>query len=159
MCKHTFSFTFFFFNDTATTEIYTLSLHDAFPIFAAVDESARLLFEKFCSPSTFSSAARSITEYFPSLTSFITSKSEMPLPTSWLVPKMACTEFITVPYSKLITATRFFGPCGCGAAAGAEAGAGCCARHAELKSKTAQTAMRRRDMVWDSFMGISVAGP
>src|SRR3712207_6924547 len=26
--------TFFFFNDTATTEIYTLSLHDALPIFA-----------------------------------------------------------------------------------------------------------------------------
>ena len=24
--------TFFFFNDTATTEIYTLSLHDALPI-------------------------------------------------------------------------------------------------------------------------------
>jgi len=52
----------------------------------------RLLFEKFCSPSTFSSAARSITEYFPSLTSFMTSKSEMPLPTSWFVPKMACTN-------------------------------------------------------------------
>src|SRR2546430_8186731 len=35
MCIHTsltpFSF-FFFFNDTATTEIYTLSLHDALPI-------------------------------------------------------------------------------------------------------------------------------
>src|SRR5215471_15934546 len=28
-------FSFFFFNDTATTEIYTLSLHDALPIFAA----------------------------------------------------------------------------------------------------------------------------
>src|SRR2546427_5070240 len=28
-----FSFFFFFFNDTATTEIYTLSLHDALPIF------------------------------------------------------------------------------------------------------------------------------
>src|SRR2546426_12577034 len=28
-------FVFFFFNDTATTEIYTLSLHDALPIFAA----------------------------------------------------------------------------------------------------------------------------
>src|SRR5258708_17271221 len=28
---HTF-FSFFFFNDTATTEIYTLSLHDALPI-------------------------------------------------------------------------------------------------------------------------------
>src|SRR3712207_7510662 len=27
--------TFFFFNDTATTEIYTLSLHDALPISAA----------------------------------------------------------------------------------------------------------------------------
>src|SRR6266480_7410676 len=26
---------FFFFNDTATTEIYTLSLHDALPIFCA----------------------------------------------------------------------------------------------------------------------------
>src|SRR6201999_4621015 len=28
----TSSFRFFFFNDTATTEIYTLSLHDALPI-------------------------------------------------------------------------------------------------------------------------------
>ena len=27
-----FFFGFFFFNDTATTEIYTLSLHDALPI-------------------------------------------------------------------------------------------------------------------------------
>src|SRR2546428_5022758 len=30
LCPHAFSF--FFFNDTATTEIYTLSLHDALPI-------------------------------------------------------------------------------------------------------------------------------
>src|SRR5687768_18002449 len=29
---HYFLFFFFFFNDTATTEIYTLSLHDALPI-------------------------------------------------------------------------------------------------------------------------------
>src|SRR2546430_6443297 len=28
-------FLFFFFNDTATTEIYTLSLHDALPIYEA----------------------------------------------------------------------------------------------------------------------------
>src|SRR2546422_3716329 len=28
-----FIFIFFFFNDTATTEIYTLSLHDALPIY------------------------------------------------------------------------------------------------------------------------------
>src|SRR5256885_8639490 len=31
-----FSSAFFFFNDTATTEIYTLSLHDALPISALV---------------------------------------------------------------------------------------------------------------------------
>src|SRR3712207_7068512 len=30
---------FFFFNDTATTEIYTLSLHDALPIFVDADFS------------------------------------------------------------------------------------------------------------------------
>src|SRR5205807_9288047 len=30
------SFSLFFFNDTATTEIYTLSLHDALPIFGIV---------------------------------------------------------------------------------------------------------------------------
>src|SRR3712207_8078351 len=29
---------FFFFNDTATTEIYTLSLHDALPIFLSLGE-------------------------------------------------------------------------------------------------------------------------
>src|SRR5256885_17061555 len=29
---------FFFFNDTATTEIYTLSLHDALPIFKEIFE-------------------------------------------------------------------------------------------------------------------------
>src|SRR5256885_7814927 len=33
MQQQTSSFIFFFFNDTATTEIYTLSLHDALPIF------------------------------------------------------------------------------------------------------------------------------
>src|SRR5256885_16672526 len=29
---------FFFFNDTATTEIYTLSLHDALPIWLSAEE-------------------------------------------------------------------------------------------------------------------------
>src|SRR3989442_12630691 len=32
MLFHFLHFLFFFFNDTATTEIYTLSLHDALPI-------------------------------------------------------------------------------------------------------------------------------
>src|SRR3712207_7992513 len=35
-------FCFFFFNDTATTEIYTLSLHDALPIYGAVAEPVEL---------------------------------------------------------------------------------------------------------------------
>src|SRR3989442_10276026 len=34
MLLHSLFFFFFFFNDTATTEIYTLSLHDALPIFS-----------------------------------------------------------------------------------------------------------------------------
>src|SRR3712207_8275907 len=44
-------FEFFFFNDTATTEIYTLSLHDALPILVEVpqlqvaQEVARLVAE------------------------------------------------------------------------------------------------------------------
>src|SRR5258705_10444935 len=33
---------FFFFNDTATTEIYTLSLHDALPILAAPRIAVRI---------------------------------------------------------------------------------------------------------------------
>src|SRR5690348_17674284 len=32
---------FFFFNDTATTEIYTLSLHDALPISESLQPAAR----------------------------------------------------------------------------------------------------------------------
>src|SRR6266513_4852489 len=34
-------FVFFFFNDTATTEIYTLSLHDALPISSSRPERPR----------------------------------------------------------------------------------------------------------------------
>src|SRR6266516_7223680 len=35
-----FLYFFFFFNDTATTEIYTLSLHDALPIFVRAPDRA-----------------------------------------------------------------------------------------------------------------------
>src|SRR5256885_17046259 len=38
-----FSFCFFFFNDTATTEIYTLSLHDALPIYQACADMAQFV--------------------------------------------------------------------------------------------------------------------
>src|ERR1017187_10465473 len=45
---------FFFFNDTATTEIYTLSLHDALPILVFLKggrvHSASFLFELFAPP-------------------------------------------------------------------------------------------------------------
>src|SRR2546427_9243386 len=40
MCPSDLVLVFFFFNDTATTEIYTLSLHDALPIWSP---GARLL--------------------------------------------------------------------------------------------------------------------
>src|SRR5256885_9932113 len=43
-------FYFFFFNDTATTEIYTLSLHDALPIFGKKIE--RLLVFRMIPPLT-----------------------------------------------------------------------------------------------------------
>src|SRR5256885_12502018 len=45
---------FFFFNDTATTEIYTLSLHDALPIWCNPEQSVRprsLAFEATTTPA------------------------------------------------------------------------------------------------------------
>src|SRR5438552_10463403 len=39
----TYLFIFFFFNDTATTEIYTLSLHDALPISDEIDPKQAIL--------------------------------------------------------------------------------------------------------------------
>ena len=44
-------FVFFFFNDTATTEIYTLSLHDALPI-CSYDQAIKL-YEVLKSPKTY----------------------------------------------------------------------------------------------------------
>src|SRR5260221_12105630 len=38
MLAPTLCLSFFFFNDTATTEIYTLSLHDALPICHSIQE-------------------------------------------------------------------------------------------------------------------------
>src|SRR5258708_21422047 len=40
---HSLGVPFFFFNDTATTEIYTLSLHDALPISSSLLPGSRLL--------------------------------------------------------------------------------------------------------------------
>src|SRR5258708_30580872 len=41
---------FFFFNDTATTEIYTLSLHDALPILRLFQYSAEVREYEFVDP-------------------------------------------------------------------------------------------------------------
>src|SRR5258708_24272174 len=38
---------FFFFNDTATTEIYTLSLHDALPISVVDKKKAETIIKKY----------------------------------------------------------------------------------------------------------------
>src|SRR2546429_3708059 len=47
---------FFFFNDTATTEIYTLSLHDALPIWRRVAEEANR-------PLTYRESAEQLADY------------------------------------------------------------------------------------------------
>src|SRR5688572_31724867 len=41
-CVFVCFFFFFFFNDTATTEIYTLSLHDALPIYCEMSKVAEI---------------------------------------------------------------------------------------------------------------------
>src|SRR5712672_4659200 len=46
-CSSSFCFFFFFFNDTATTEIYTLSLHDALPILAGQPASSQAWMPRF----------------------------------------------------------------------------------------------------------------
>src|SRR2546427_8429089 len=51
MISPALSFLFFFFNDTATTEIYTLSLHDALPI-VRVGEKATVRATAFESAAT-----------------------------------------------------------------------------------------------------------
>src|SRR2546430_11162443 len=53
-------FVFFFFNDTATTEIYTLSLHDALPICSMHREgTARVARKGLAQPSPADRCARS----------------------------------------------------------------------------------------------------
>src|SRR3712207_8426136 len=42
---------FFFFNDTATTEIYTLSLHDALPIYTLHGLSSAVTYPRFSGTS------------------------------------------------------------------------------------------------------------
>src|SRR5258706_10783498 len=75
---HTPSFFFFFFNDTATTEIYTLSLHDALPIWRC-SGSACSTRPRNSSPSP-AAPARAV----PSLTAWPRSSPPTALP--WSAP-------------------------------------------------------------------------
>src|SRR3712207_9309965 len=55
---------FFFFNDTATTEIYTLSLHDALPIFGCTIRAAR---QSRCHAPRYGPAFRALLQTMPAL--------------------------------------------------------------------------------------------
>src|SRR2546422_7849544 len=70
------SFVFFFFNDTATTEIYTLSLHDALPI-SWKSRKGELFFASFTGLTTLFPDSAAETAYFPPvvLTTFQDRKS------------------------------------------------------------------------------------
>src|SRR3712207_7559090 len=48
----------FFFNDTATTEIYTLSLHDALPIWAGSSTAGTQVLKRWAASSAATSLAR-----------------------------------------------------------------------------------------------------
>src|SRR5690348_18331200 len=50
--RSSFFFFFFFFNDTATTEIYTLSLHDALPISMSSKDSTSGEYAVWVAPCT-----------------------------------------------------------------------------------------------------------
>src|SRR5258708_21202290 len=56
MLRSPLFFFFFFFNDTATTEIYTLSLHDALPIsgfhpLGPMSQTSKMALPSFAEPS------------------------------------------------------------------------------------------------------------
>src|SRR2546430_7780556 len=57
---HRLVFFFFFFNDTATTEIYTLSLHDALPIWPSPRPRARRCARPRTAPTSDSSSCRPV---------------------------------------------------------------------------------------------------
>src|SRR2546422_6931955 len=73
-----FSLLFFFFNDTATTEIYTLSLHDALPISRqrAAIRLRRLPAPGLCSPRAVGAPAASALRPTPPATQLLVRSEE-----------------------------------------------------------------------------------
>src|SRR5574344_1160408 len=59
------SFLFFFFNDTATTEIYTLSLHDALPIYNQdTGEGTGFLFDQLTPRAVYDTVGWAVWAYY-----------------------------------------------------------------------------------------------
>src|SRR5229473_2711749 len=122
-----FLFFFFFFNDTATTEIYTLSLHDALPISpgAAIAVSAtsrgrvprgqrRQIASAACRPSISGISTSIRTASYASLATAST----------WC-PSLVTIRRIVFWFNGLSSATRTFRTPGAGAGCGASATSWC----------------------------------
>src|SRR2546430_8326826 len=99
---------FFFFNDTATTEIYTLSLHDALPIWAT--SLGRRTARRSTSPrpivapsmldrkSTRLNSSHSQISY---AVFCLKKKNKQPSPLSFATPEMPCPPPIPLPHHAL----------------------------------------------------------
>src|SRR5687767_15831496 len=72
---HHFSSFFFFFNDTATTEIYTLSLHDALPIYTWDDQDYEYFFGDYLDDGYRPKAPQEVKELPPIENTLSTSSS------------------------------------------------------------------------------------
>src|SRR5256885_14083266 len=71
-------FFIFFFNDTATTEIYTLSLHDALPIYPGPSRSRRRARSKRSAPSRARCAVGEMSQAWPGRSEEHTSELQSP---------------------------------------------------------------------------------
>src|SRR2546429_6695680 len=70
-------FVFFFFNDTATTEIYTLSLHDALPISSDPGIEARTGFPSVKSFPEMRATVENLAKLYPTLYTILPYNTEL----------------------------------------------------------------------------------
>src|SRR3712207_9088788 len=98
---------FFFFNDTATTEIYTLSLHDALPIYDLLDKDPR---DTFTNTPAFWSNANEVESYSNGFYSFYGTASSFyfnALNDDQASPDFADWDFTTIPNKASAWNSRF----------------------------------------------------
>src|SRR5574337_642838 len=86
---------FFFFNDTATTEIYTLSLHDALPIFTNSRSPPKPMSIESVMPSSHLILCRPLLLLPPILPNIRVFSNESTLCTRW--PKYWSFSFSIIP--------------------------------------------------------------